>query len=141
MPAIAKRIEATCTSELVKGARENTIQARFVEKDFRLWWRLSGDATLKPPASDNHALTALLPLAMKECADLHVNGTVDQTLLENLEEVIDAWTLWRPDLFQRIRISADHYTRHPPRPDNDAALMYSGGVDANCRIPDDRKDA
>jgi hypothetical protein len=84
--------------------------------------------------SANHAFTALLPLAMHEAADLHVRGTVDRTLLENLEEVIDAWTLWRPDLFRRIHISADSVTQGCPRPGNDAALMYSGGVDANYAL-------
>lgn len=112
----------------------NTILAGHGGKELRLWWRFSGNTMVHPPASANHALTALLPLAMHEAADLHVQGTVDSTLLENLEEVIDAWTLWRPDLFRRIHISADATTQTATRLGNDAALMYSGGVDANYAL-------
>lgn len=112
----------------------NTILARHGSRELRLWWRFSDNIPLLPPVSSNHALTALLPLAMHEAADLHVRGTVDRTLVENLEEVIDAWTLWRPDLYRRIHISADSIIEGPPRPGNDAALMYSGGVDANYAL-------
>lgn len=129
-----QQVEASVGSEVIGQDRINTVLCRHGRKELRLWWRFSGNTLVQPPNSANHALTALLPLAMHEGADLHVRGTVDRTLLENLEEAIDAWTLWRPDLYRPIRISADEVTCATYEPEARAALMYSGGVDANYAL-------
>lgn len=99
-----------------------------------LWWEFADEGKLPAPLSSNYALTALLPLAMHKGLDLHVAGQVDRILLDNLEEAVAAWTLWRPDLFQHIRLSADQISVQAPRPEQPAALMYSGGVDANFAL-------
>ncbi len=71
---------------------------------------------------------------MHHGVDLHIRACVDQTLLENAEESIDAWSLWRPDLYRRIRVTADQSCSSIPQTPNRAALMYSGGVDANYSL-------
>lgn len=110
------------------------MHARLGTREVSLWWRFSGGQAKRAPATCNHALTALLPWAMHHHADLHIHGVVDQTLLENLEEAIDAWTMWRPDLYRRIRLSADQAATMTPDRSAGAALMYSGGVDANYAL-------
>jgi hypothetical protein len=93
-----KTIHAKCESRLQDGARTNHVHAKLGAQDTTLWWRFSGGQALQEPADCNHALTSLLPFAMHHQANLHIQGAVDPTLLENLDESIDAWTLWSPDL-------------------------------------------
>lgn len=127
-------IQAVCESRLQDRARVNHIRARLGAQEVSLWWRFSGGPPVQEPANCNHALTALLPWAMHHQADLHVRGVVDRTLLENLEESIDAWTMWRPDLYRRIRLHADQLATLTADRSAGAALMYSGGVDANYAL-------
>lgn len=129
-----KSIQVVCESSLQGNVRTNHVRATIGAQIFPLWWRFSGELTPREPASSNHALTALLPFAMHQQADLHIHGAVDQTLLENLEESVDAWTMWRPDLYRRIQISADQALTVTPDLSAGAALMYSGGVDANYAL-------
>ncbi|WP_426572872.1 hypothetical protein [Aquihabitans sp. McL0605] len=102
--------------------------------DRQLWWEtLDG----KPPDSldrlDPLAI-ALLPKAMNFSQDLHLEGPVSYQLLANLEEFVDAWTHWRPDIFQRVRITAeeiiDDRTDAPGPLAATAMCAFSGGVDA-----------
>lgn len=130
-----ERIQASCTSEEIGAVRVNTVLFHTAGAEQRLWWRLSPSSLARAPDTQNHALISLLPLAMHHGADLHVQGRVDRCLLENLEELVDAWTLWRPDLFRRVVLSADEVI--PAGPDTtrmDAALMYSGGADASYAL-------
>ena len=77
------------------------------DADSQLWWETtSGDAPAVPERLDAVAL-ALTPKAMNFSQDLHLEGPVSWRLLANLEEYVDAWTTWRPDLYRPVAITAD----------------------------------
>lgn len=134
MPAAQKTIQVECSSEQLNGSRTNHVRAALDARPVDLWWQFSGDRVPQAPNTGNHALTALLPWAMHHGVNLHIRASVDQTLLENAEESIDAWSLWRPDLYRRIQVTADQSCSSLAQAPSSAALMYSGGVDANYSL-------
>lgn len=95
----------------------------------------------EPPAPPDRAdVGAILALAraMNFRQDLHVAGPVSWSLLANLEELVDVWTRWRPDLYGRIAITAEEVLddRHDgPGPfATRAAAAFSGGVDGTYAV-------
>ncbi len=101
--------------------------------DRQLWWETtSGEPPPLPDRLDAVALT-LLPKAMSYRQDLHLEGPVAWSVLANAEEYIDAWSMWLPDLFGRVSVTADEVIddRHDgPGPfPTTAVTAFSGGVD------------
>jgi hypothetical protein len=103
------------------------------DADSQLWWStVAGDPPPVPDRLDAAAI-ALVTKAMNFTQDLHLEGPVSWRLLANLEEYIDAWTLWRPDIFRPVAISADEVV--DDRADgaghlaDQAVAAFSGGVD------------
>ncbi len=103
------------------------------DADSQLWWETTaGEPPPVPDRLDSAAL-ALTPKAMNFSQDLHLEGPVSWRLLANLEEYIDAWTIWRPDVFRPIAITADEVIDDRgdgagPLADRGVAA-FSGGVD------------
>lgn len=103
------------------------------DADSRLWWETT--AGTPPPVPDrlDAAAIALVPKAMNFTQDLHLEGPVSWSLLANLEEYIDAWTMWRPDIFRRIELSADEVVDDRGMGAGElagrAVAAFSGGVD------------
>lgn len=105
--------------------------------DQQVGWEMTGPEESLPPPLRVHdlAATALVFLAMHQGRDLHIDGPVTQSLLRNMEDLIACWHLWRPDLYQIVRVSAEHEVTDsalpspasPPR----AVLAFSGGLDAS----------
>lgn len=98
------------------------------------WWKFGPGAEIAPPVTSNFAAVAMLPHAMAQGVDLHIEGQIDSGLLENLEDLVEAWSMWRPDLYRRIEISANHISSQTSDPGKGAALMFSGGVDATFAL-------
>ena len=63
-----------------------------------------------------------------------VDGPVSRTLVEALEECVDAWSLWRPDLFHRIHLQPTTIVEEQPPSGRDTVMTYSGGVDATFAL-------
>ena len=97
-----------------------------------LWYEFDGDQAAPIPERLDVAAVALLSRAMRQGVDLHLEGSVDRSLLANLEKYQDRWARWRPQLFRRIRISADAVDAIPneARCSRVAAVAFSGGVDS-----------
>jgi len=102
-----------------------------------VWETLSGDAPAVPDRLDPVAI-ALVAKAMNFTQDLHLEGPVSWTLLANLAEYIDAWTLWRPDVFRSVAISADEVIDDrfdaAGRFADTAVTPFSGGVDGTFAV-------
>lgn len=101
--------------------------------DRQLWWEtIAGEPPPSPDRLDAVALT-LLPKAMSYRQDLHLQGPVAWSVLANAEEFIDAWSMWLPDLFGKVTVTADEVIddRHDgPGPFATTAVSaFSGGVD------------
>jgi hypothetical protein len=52
-------------------------------------------------------LVALSHYASALDCDLHIRGAVTRSQLENIEEFIQIWSVWKPGRFHRINILAD----------------------------------
>lgn len=88
-----------------------------------------------PPPGLDFAAVALVQFAASEGCDLHLEGRVTSDLLVSLDEYVMVWSVWRPDLFCRIELSADEEVAVELRPARRGAVMgFSGGVDAGFAL-------
>jgi hypothetical protein len=96
----------------------------------KLTYRIAGECVPeRPRAMDGFAFAVILN-AMKQGKPLHVHGPMTRTAMYNLEELQQAWSLWRPDLYKHIDISVDTIIDKPPPVGNRAILAFSGGLDS-----------
>jgi hypothetical protein len=85
------------------------------------------------------AAVALIPYAMSQRLDLHLEGPVHKSLLANLDEYQDAWSLWRPDLFGHVRLSAEEVIEGTSSAVTAGQLdtgiaAFSGGIDSTFLV-------
>src|SRR5512138_3647047 len=73
-----------------------------------IYWEHGGDLIPNEPCAADFALIAVLPYFMNRGMDVRVLGNVTQSLIEAAEECIDVWSLWRPDIFRKIRLAASN---------------------------------
>jgi hypothetical protein len=95
-----------------------------------IFFELSG-ASWQPLERLDFALAAVLPHAMRSGLDVFVEGAVSAEFLTQVEELQDIWVGWKPDAYQRVKVSAavelarPSHTADPKR----AVVAFSGGVD------------
>lgn len=104
-----------------------------------IFWDIIGPEHALPSALSRAdlAATALIFLAMREGRDLHIEGRVSEKLLQNLEDFQARWSMWRPDAYKVIKLSADAEITEPhsrPERHHTAAVTYSGGVDSTASV-------
>ena len=75
------------------------------------------------------AVWALLPIAMRQGNNLHIEGCGDPLICENAERLSRVWETWMPHTFSRVSVCFDTYSTQPCRTNTDLVL-YSGGVDS-----------
>jgi len=109
------------TAILNKGSKLNSI---------KLNYRLSGTNMPERPSSMDGFAFAVILNAMKNGTGLHIHGPMTQLALYNLEELQQAWTLWKPDVYRHIDIVADEIIDKTPAPENKTLLAFSGGLDS-----------
>ncbi len=92
----------------------------------------------KFPKSVAHELTerldpfvhALIFPMMREGGDFEFTGEVSASLLDNLVHFMQAWSMWCPDSYHTVQISAQEVA-DDYRPDNRKMISaFSGGLDA-----------
>lgn len=81
------------------------------------------------PTSD-WALFTVLFGAMRWGRDIHVDGPVSKTLVDNLDEFQSAFAMWLPDL-NIVGISAQSEVPAAAPATDEAVVAFSGGVDAS----------
>ncbi len=95
----------------------------FYEFDRLMEW--SPDSLL-----DGHVFAIFL-YACSRGKPLKVHGALSRTALRNLEELQLVWCRWKPALYKRIEIIADHIdNKHMRRTQEKTLSAFSGGVDA-----------
>lgn len=82
------------------------------------------------PASATFALWLALPIAMRLGRDLHVEGLVAAGAPDGARRLVEAWSLWRPDLFAPVAATAAEATPTAAAPEGPDLLLFSGGVDS-----------
>lgn len=84
-----------------------------------------------PPSTLDFAAVALAQYAAAAGDDLHLDGPVHSDLLTNLDEYLRIWSVWRPDKFTHVQITANEEVTTGTDADRRGAVMgYSGGVDS-----------
>jgi len=101
-----------------------------------VWWEITGpsDALPLPLTVHDMAVTAFTNFAMHRGEDLHINGPVSESMLESVEGLVASWVNLRPDLYQRIKVTADTEipdSALPVPPRHTAIVAFSGGLDAS----------
>lgn len=104
------------------------------EEAVSVFYEFSGAVLPKAPRTNDFAALAMLPFAMTKGQSLHIAGSVHREQLEKLEECKDAFSLWHPDKFKRIAISADEEVPTSLRQGRDAVMAFSGGLDASYAL-------
>jgi hypothetical protein len=60
-----------------------------------------------------------------------VHGPISLDALLNLNEFQEAWVLWKPEIYQKIKILPDNIIENVPAEDRKEAIAaFSGGVDS-----------
>jgi hypothetical protein len=96
----------------------------------KLIYRMVGkDMPEQPRAMDGFAFAVILN-AMKQGKPLHIHGAMSRVAMYNLEELQQAWSVWRPELYHHIDITADSIIDRAPPATNKAMLAFSGGLDS-----------
>ncbi len=138
---MTRRIVAEVRESRGEGSVERTVLWQHDEGAARslkaVAYLIEGDVLPGPLRGADLVPTALLYRAMHEGSDLHVDGAVTRSLLENLEEFGAAWHLLRPDLYRPIRLTAAEVAedRLPTADVRDTAVLtYSGGVDSSFTL-------
>src|SRR5688500_11748128 len=104
-----------------------------------IYWEHGGDFVPNEPRVADFALIAVLPYFMNRGMDVRVLGNVARSLIEAAEECNDVWSLWRPDLFKKIRIAASNVVADHAPIGRDAVLAFSGGVDSTFALLANKK--
>jgi hypothetical protein len=97
----------------------------------RIWFRLPSANLTILPANLDHFVLSVLFTAMGAPADLEIHGGVSPSLLRNLTEFQQAWSLWLPDRYHPVELSASSYGDLPRVVGNDVIMGFSGGVDSS----------
>ncbi|MFK8250689.1 adenine nucleotide alpha hydrolase family protein [Ancylobacter terrae] len=105
-----------------------------VEFDGRsIYFEVSG-FDVPDPAPRDFAVWASLPFAMRRGGRLHIKGTVDPAVLENARKLARIWSMWLPETYSPVTISADAEAVPPPPASDGGVLLYSGGVDSTYAL-------
>ena len=122
-------------SELTSaGVRRNSISFEEPSGMKEIYWQFSGEYLPFAPADMDFALIALLPYVMNKGLNIRVEGTLTRSLIEGVEECMDVWVRWRPDLFRKIQVDGDALAEDFLPQNRDAIMMFSGGVDSTFTL-------
>lgn len=77
---------------------------------------------------------SVLFLIMKLGLPLRVHGEMSETAIYNLDELIRAWSQWRPKQYKYVEIRPDNIISVSRAPLRRAISAFSGGVDANFTL-------
>src|SRR5690349_7041989 len=105
-------------------------------EDRPLWFSSAEPAWGAAPPTLDFVAVALAHYAAHRGLDLHLEGPVTRAQLDQLDEFLMIWSVWRPDLFQHVSITADEEVPGRPRGDapDGAVMTFSGGVDAGFAL-------
>jgi hypothetical protein len=136
-PGSPRRIIASATHRLTAtGSRRYDATAYGPDNaTARFFFEIEG--ALIPPREERRdfLVLALVFYAMRQGCDLHVEGAVSRQLLINLEEFQRAWSMWVPQTYRPIRITAtEEVEDRPVSTERVGVAAFSGGVDATFAL-------
>jgi hypothetical protein len=128
MPIRARLLSAT-DQRIEVGVRDPGGEER------TLWFASPDPAWEWPPPTLDFVAVSLAHYAAHLGLDLHVDGPVTTAQLDHLDQFVTIWSVWRPDLFRQVSISAEEVPGRTRAESPDGAVMtFSGGVDAGFAL-------
>lgn len=95
-----------------------------------LFFEANQEVWQDPLLNDDFALVALCQYCAARGKDLFIEGKITKSALSHMEEFIQIWSVWKPNLFSRIKMDAASIVDDIPNRELPAVLAFSGGVDA-----------
>jgi len=108
------------------------VAARFTSAsgEHRLWYRIEQERRNALAPNADPFVLGTIHLAMKTGENLLVHGQVAPSLLANLEVLQQAWSTWKPGLYQQVDVRATT-EKEAGLPQRNAAISsFTGGVDS-----------
>ena len=97
-----------------------------------LWYMVPENSFSWVTRSLDPFVVGTVQMAMTAGANLEVHGSVSRSLLQNLEDFIRAWAIWKPNVFKSIGIRAhDEVKQDKPFVEPAAVCGFSGGLDSS----------
>jgi hypothetical protein len=123
------RIGKTITFDVTQDGNEVAAHGDGIEANFAV----SG-INLPANVDANFAVWGLLPRAMEEGFNLHLNRPIDPVVAENAARVSKIWETWVPNRYRSIKVSGEggwsrRQAKRQPR-----VQLYSGGIDSTYSI-------
>lgn len=120
------------TQEAISGGTRRTVELRNItgHKDVDIFFDLVGTTAPEPTVLDGFVF-GIIFYAMRLGQDVQVHGPVSFECLANLNEFQEAWALWKPAVYRKVKILpseiADALRQEAPKK---AIAAFSGGVDS-----------
>jgi 7-cyano-7-deazaguanine synthase in queuosine biosynthesis len=95
-----------------------------------VFYEFSGPAAPQHAPTGEFAILAALPMAMRLGRPIRLAGTAERAFLANMEEMQQAWTRWRPDLFKPVPIEVSEETAPRLPAGQRTVTTFSGGLDS-----------
>ncbi|MCF6302596.1 MAG: hypothetical protein L3J13_05270 [Devosiaceae bacterium] len=99
-----------------------------------IYFKVSNKELPPPLETWDFAVIASLFTAMRLGRPIHVCGPVSKSLLLNLESFQEAWSIWLPDLYKTIEITADAEIELEANTEQKGIFAFSGGLDSTFSI-------
>ncbi|HEX2841518.1 hypothetical protein [Hyphomicrobium sp.] len=87
------------------------------------------------------SLWLMLPLAMRQGANLEIDAPVDPIALENARGLARVWAMWVPELYRPIEIHAPVAKVSNSSDQRGSVLLFSGGVDSTYALISEKERA
>lgn len=84
------------------------------------------------------AVWALLPMAMEEGFNLHINQPIDPKVAANAERLSQIWEMWVPSRYRSTSVSGQGNWSRAPRVRLPQVQLFSGGIDSTFSILENR---
>lgn len=97
-------------------------------------FEITFDTSSPISTSANFAVWVSLPFAMRLGRPIHISGEVSPTVLRNAKRISVIWSLWQPDLFTDIEVSADTISEPDPEHTDRPLMTFSGGLDSTFAL-------
>lgn len=132
-------MDLAVTQELIPDGTRRLLELKNVRDpknpSVSAFFDMIGEHDVNPPLLLDGFVFGVLFYAMRLGQDIHVRGPLSLQMLRNVNELQEAWMIWSPQLYNRIRITADEVVAGLPEPRPDQVIAaYSGGVDSTFTV-------
>lgn len=128
-PAVGRRKGETISVDVVQEGNRIDIRADGID----LYFAVEG-ISLPPKAEPTFAIWALLPWAMEEGCDLHINQPIDPLVAANAEHLSRIWEMWVPGRYRSVKVSGGAGWKRAKRDRHPVVQLFSGGVDSTFAL-------